>query len=112
MENIENHLKELTKYSLEKLKSIPDIKIYNPGYEKSIGVISFNIKGIHPHDIASLLNDDGIAIRAGHHCAMPLMETLKINGTARASFQIYTSKEEIDKLIESLKKIIKIMKNE
>lgn len=110
--NTKNHIKELTKHCLEKLKETPNIEIYNPGYEKSIGIISFNIKGIHPHDIASLLNDDGIAIRAGHHCAMPLMETLGINGTARVSFQIYNSKQEINKLIESLKKISKVFKNE
>lgn len=108
-ENIEKHIKGLTEYALNKLKEIGGIKIYNPGHEKSIGLISFTINGTHPHDIASLLNDDNIAIRAGHHCAMPLMQILDTPGTARISFQIYNDKEDIEKLANSLKKAKEVL---
>ncbi|MBL4788107.1 MAG: aminotransferase class V-fold PLP-dependent enzyme [Kordiimonadaceae bacterium] len=101
---IEKHEKELLNYALEKLINIENIIIYSPGTEKSIGVISFNLKNIHPHDVASILNEENIAIRAGHHCCMPLMKKLNISGTCRASFGIYNTKEDIDKLIIGLKK--------
>ena len=66
--------------------------------------MSFTIKGIHPHDLATILDDDGVAIRAGHHCCMPLMKKLGISGPCRASFSIYNNKEDVDKLVEALKK--------
>jgi cysteine desulfurase/selenocysteine lyase len=104
IENIEKKEKELMKYALEKIKDIKDIKIYN-SEKNSAGILSFNLKNIHPHDIASLLDDYEIAIRAGHHCTMPLMEKLGISGTARASFYFYNTFEDIDKLVEGLNKI-------
>jgi|TARA_Y100000034_G_scaffold55831_1_gene68376 cysteine desulfurase/selenocysteine lyase len=105
IENIEKKEKELMKYALEKIKDIKDIKIYNPGIENSAGILSFNLKNIHPHDIASLLDDYEIAIRAGHHCTMPLMKKLGISGTARASFYFYNTFEDIDKFVKALNKI-------
>jgi|TARA_Y100000310_G_scaffold14096_2_gene14319 cysteine desulfurase/selenocysteine lyase len=110
LDNIEKWEKELMKYALEKIGAIEDIKVYNPGIKKSLSTVSFNLKNIHPHDVASLLDDDKIAIRAGHHCAMPLMKKLGIRGTCRASFCFYNSFEDIDKLVKSLKKINKRFK--
>jgi len=109
-ENIENHEKELLEYTLEKLNQLENITIYNPGSDKSISVISFNLQGIHPHDVAEILNDNNIAIRAGHHCCMPLMNLLGITGTCRASLSIYNTKEDIDKLIIALKKCQEVFK--
>ncbi len=107
LENISLWEKQLTKYALEKLKEIPGITIYNPGIEKSSGIISFNLKEIHPHDVAYLCDENKIAIRAGHCCVMPLMTKLGIpGGVCRASFYFYNTFEDVDKLIKSLKKIM------
>ena len=108
--NIENYEKELLEYALEKLNLVNGVEIYNPGKEKSISVISFNLKGIHPHDVASILNDENIAIRAGHHCCMPLMKKLGISGTCRISLAVYNTKEDIDKLINGLKKVQEVFR--
>ncbi|MBS3071301.1 SufS family cysteine desulfurase [Candidatus Pacearchaeota archaeon] len=108
LENIHEWEEELTDYVIKKMREIPEIEIYHPK-EKSAGIISFNLSGVHPHDIASLLNDYKICVRAGHHCAMPLMEKLKIphGGTCRISFYIYNTFEDIDRLVEALKEINK-----
>ncbi|MBS3080199.1 cysteine desulfurase [Candidatus Pacearchaeota archaeon] len=108
--NIREHEKELLEYALDKLNEIKNIEIYNPGKDKSLSVISFNIKEIHPHDVASILNDYNIAIRAGHHCCMPLMKKLNIPGTCRISLSIYNTKEDIDSLINGLKKVQEVFK--
>ncbi len=110
LENIKTYETDLLKYALEKLKSLDKIIIYNPGKEKSSAIISFNLKNIHPHDVASILNNYNIAIRAGHHCCMPLMKKLNITGTCRISFSIYNSKEDVDKLIEGLKKVQEVFR--
>jgi len=107
LDNIKNYVEELTDYALDKLMELPDIEIYGPLTNRN-GTISFNLKGIHSHDVATLLNQDGIAIRAGHHCAMPLMQKLNLNGSSRISLYFYNTKEEIDCLIESLNKITKL----
>ena len=109
IDNIEKWEKELMNYMLDRIKDVKGIKIYNPGIKNSLGIFSFNLRNIHPHDVASLLDDYGIAIRAGHHCTMPLMKTLKIphGGTARVSFYFYNTFEDIDELIKSLNKINK-----
>jgi len=107
---IQEHEKELTIYALEKLKTIKNIQIYNPGAEKILPVISLNLTNIHPHDVATILNESNIAIRAGHHCCMPLMKKLGITGTCRASLSIYNTKEDIDKLVEGLKKVQEVFK--
>ncbi|MCT7705175.1 aminotransferase class V-fold PLP-dependent enzyme [Lactobacillus gasseri] len=100
---IQKHETELTAYALEKLSNISDSTIYGPkeSYERT-GVISFNLKNIHPHDLATALDLNGIEVRAGHHCAQPLMESLQTESTVRASLSIYNSKDDIDKLVSSL----------
>ncbi|MHA2610167.1 MAG: aminotransferase class V-fold PLP-dependent enzyme [bacterium JZ-2024 1] len=109
MDEIYHHGKELTLYALLKLSEIPDIELYGPrDTYMRIGVISFNIRGIHPHDIADFLDREGIAIRSGHHCAQPLMRHLNIWGANRISFYLYNTKEEIDTLVEALRYIHKL----
>lgn len=110
VKNIEKYEKELTRYAIKKLKEIKNIVIYSAQPDKNAGLISFNAKGIHPHDVAGILNDENIAIRAGHHCCMPLMSKLKIPGTCRISFGVYNLKEDIDKLISALKKVNEVFK--
>jgi len=107
LENIYNHEQELLKYCLRRLKEINNIQIYGD-YKNSGGIITFNINGIHPHDLAKFLDTDNICIRAGHHCAQPIMNKLGVSSTARVSFYIYNDIEEIDLLIESIKKTVKI----
>ncbi len=110
MENVREHELQLTRYAMKKLNSIGGIEIYGPAAEKRTGVISFNIKGVHPHDVSSILDQEGIAVRGGHHCAMPLMRLLGIQGSTRASFYIYNTKEEIDYFAGALSKVRKIMR--
>ena len=106
LENIVRWEAYLLKYVLKRLREIPDIKIYNPGENKSVPLVSFTLPGIHPHDVASLLDEKKIAIRAGHMCAMPLMSSLKAKGgVCRASFSFYNTFEDIDALVDSLKEI-------
>jgi cysteine desulfurase / selenocysteine lyase len=102
MENIERHEKVITSYALEQLKTIEGIDIYGPQHRG--GLVTFNLTGVHPHDVATALDTEGIAIRAGHHCAQPLMKWLECTATARASFYLYNTKEEIDILISALRK--------
>ena len=100
---IQKHEQELTSYALEKLKNISGLTIYGPQKSNGrIGVISFNLKNIHPHDLATALDLDGIEVRAGHHCAQPLMASLDTESTVRASLSIYNTKDDIDKLVSSL----------
>jgi cysteine desulfurase/selenocysteine lyase len=106
IENIKEWENYLLKYALNRLKEIPKIKIYNPGFESSVSLVSFTLDSIHPHDFAELLNQKKIAIRAGHMCAMPLMSVLKVSGgVCRASFSFYNTLEDIDALVDSLKEI-------
>ncbi|MAG02245.1 cysteine desulfurase [Candidatus Pacearchaeota archaeon] len=109
-DKIKEHEKGLLNYALEKLNEIECIELYSPEKDKSSSIISFNLKGIHPHDVAQILSDNNIAVRAGHHCCMPLMKKLGIPGTVRASFSIYNTKEDIDRLIEGLKKVQEVFK--
>ncbi len=102
-ELIQKHEQELTSYALEKLKNVSGLTIYGPQKSNGrIGVISFNLKNIHPHDLATALDLDGIEVRAGHHCAQPLMASLDTESTVRASLSIYNTKDDIDKLVSSL----------
>ena len=111
MDNVRNHEIELTKYALEKMSQIKGITIYGTkDISKRGGVISFNFHDVHPHDVATIIDREGIAIRSGHHCAQVLMERLDVAATNRASFYIYTTKEDIDKLIESLDKVSELYK--
>ena len=105
MQSISDYEKELLSYAKEKLQNIPGLSIYGKAKEKG-AVISFNIGKIHPHDVAHILDTSGIAIRAGHHCAQPIMKYLKVPATNRASFYLYNTFEEIDSLIEGLTKTV------
>jgi len=104
IDNIYQHEKELVAYAYDKMSAIEGIEIYGPGKDERAGLITFNLKGVHPHDLATALDSEGIAVRAGHHCAQPLMKWCKASSTARASFYIYNTIEEIDQFIESLEK--------
>jgi len=105
MENIHQHEQELTQYSLQQMKDIPGLTIYGPDARYKGGVISFDIEGAHPHDIATILDSEGIAIRAGHHCCQPLMHHLNVPALARASFYLYTTRDDIDALVKSIRKV-------
>lgn len=111
MENIRNHELELTKYALEQMEKVPGITLYGAKEpEKRGGVVSFNFNDVHPHDVGTIIDKDGVAIRSGHHCAQVLMEKLNVAATNRASFYIYTTKEEIDALIAALQNVAKVFK--
>lgn len=104
LDNIHAHEQALASYAIEEMSKIEGITIYGPkDASKRCGLVTFNLEGAHPHDIATILDEDGVAIRAGHHCAQPLMKWLDVSSTARASFYIYNTKEEIDALIDGLK---------
>jgi cysteine desulfurase / selenocysteine lyase len=102
MEAVQAHEHRLVCYAMEQLRQAPDIELYGPEAAARGGVISFNIKDLHPHDVASILDQCGVAIRAGHHCAMPLMRVLGVNGTCRASFYVYNTMDEINVLLEAI----------
>ncbi len=106
-EKIQRTERELLNYALDGLEKIPHVTVYAGTGNRvdRCGVISFNVDGVHPHDVASILDMDGIAIRAGHHCAQPLMEYLQVNATCRASLYFYNTKEDVDLFLESLKKV-------
>ena len=108
--NIHDYVKHLLTIALEKLRIIDGLEIYGHQVGESSSVISLNLEGVHPHDIAELLNQDGIAVRAGHHCAQPIMDKLGVSSTIRASFYLYNTEEEIDKLCASLKKTANFFK--
>ena len=111
MENIRRHEISLTEYALESILSLKYVTVYGPRDPKYRGgVISFNIADIHPHDLATIMNDYGIAIRSGHHCAQVLMQRLDVPATSRASFYIYNTKEDIDKFVYAIKEAGRIFK--
>ncbi len=100
---------ELAAYALERLADLPGIELYGPPADRRAGIVSFNLGDIHPHDVAQILDMEGIAIRAGHHCCQPLMRKLGVAATNRASFYLYTIPEEIDRLVEGLHKVQKVL---
>ncbi len=102
MDNIAAHEHEITEYALERLEEIPGVKLFGPSADKKGGVASFTLEGVHPHDVAQILDRDGIAVRAGHHCAQPLHEKFGIPATSRASFYLYNTKEEVDLLVNGI----------
>jgi cysteine desulfurase / selenocysteine lyase len=104
MEAIEQHEHELAASALEVLADVPGITLYGPPADRRAGIVSFNLDGIHPHDVAQILDLSGVAIRAGHHCCQPLMSRLGVAATNRASFYLYTVPEEIERLVEGLHK--------
>jgi cysteine desulfurase/selenocysteine lyase len=106
MENIRDHEKELTAYALEGLQTLPGLRIIGPSVPVDRGAtISFALPGIHPHDVAQLLDEQGIAVRAGHHCARPVCVRYGIPATTRASFGVYTTMDEVDALVAGVKKV-------
>ena len=109
LEAIEHHEQELAAYALERLAELPWVKTYGPPPDRRAGIVSFNVDGIHPHDVAQILDGEGVAIRAGHHCCQPLMAKLGVAATNRASFYLYTVPDEIDRLVDGLYKVRKIL---
>ncbi len=111
MDNIFEYDESLTEYGLQKLLEIKGLKLFGPNSSKErLAIFSFGFEGIHPHDIAQILDEENIAIRSGHHCAQTLMECLKEPATARASFYIYNTKDDIERLIKGLEKVKQILK--
>ena len=109
MDNVRAHEVELTAYGLERLPEVPGLKLFGTqDIERRGGAISFAIEGLHPHDVAELVGRENVCIRAGHHCAQPLMRYLGVPATARASFHVYNSREDVDKLIDALHKARKV----
>jgi len=106
MDNVRKHEEEIVTYAMRQMKKIKGLTIYGP--EKRAGVIAFTMKSAHAHDIAQILNEDNVCIRSGNHCAMPLHISMGIAATARASFYIYTTKSDIDTLVEGLEKVNKL----
>ena len=105
MDDIAAHEHDITEYALERLEEIPGVKLFGPSADKKGGVASFTLDGVHPHDVAQILDEDGVAVRAGHHCAQPLHEKFGIPATSRASFYLYSTKEEVDMLVKGLYKV-------
>jgi cysteine desulfurase/selenocysteine lyase len=102
------HEHELAAYALGRLSELPGITLYGPPADRRAGIVSFNVEGIHPHDVAQILDMQGVAIRAGHHCCQPLMQKLGVAATNRASFYLYTVREEIDQLVDGLHTVRKV----
>jgi cysteine desulfurase/selenocysteine lyase len=105
MDAIAAHEQEIIAYALERLEEVPGVSIFGPPAPKRGGVAAFTLTGVHPHDVSQILDGDGIAVRAGHHCAMPLHEKFNLPATTRASFYLYSKKEEVDRLAESLYRV-------
>ena len=109
VEEIYKYESELTRYAYDLIKDIPNIKIFYPENAKTGAVLSFTFEDIHPHDIASILDNKGVAVRSGHHCAMPLHKYLEVSATARASFAFYNTKKEAEIFAKELLNVRKVM---
>jgi len=105
MGNISAYEHEITEYALDCLEEIPGVRVLGPSADKKGGVAAFTLEGVHPHDVAQILDRDGIAVRAGHHCAQPLHEKFGIPATSRASFYLYNTKDEVDLLVNGIYKV-------
>jgi cysteine desulfurase/selenocysteine lyase len=105
MDEIAAHEHEITEYALERLEEVPGVRLFGPEAQHKGGVAAFTLDGVHPHDVAQILDQDGIAIRAGHHCAQPLHEKFGLPATSRASFYLYNTKEEVDLLVNGIYKV-------
>ncbi|WP_416147108.1 cysteine desulfurase [Salipaludibacillus sp. HK11] len=102
LENIEKHEQKLVAYAMSQLKDIDGVTMFGPSPEERAGVLTFNCDDVHPHDVATVLDAEGVAVRAGHHCAQPLMKWLEVNATARASFYLYNTEEDVDAFVKAL----------
>jgi cysteine desulfurase/selenocysteine lyase len=109
LDAIEQHEHELVAYALEQLAEIPGLVAYGPPPDRRAGIISFNLDGIHPHDVSQILDMENVAIRGGHHCTQPLMRRLGVAATNRASFYLYTIREDVDRLVAGLHKVHKVL---
>jgi cysteine desulfurase/selenocysteine lyase len=105
---LERHERELTEYALGRLGEVPGLRLYGPPVERRVGIVSFSLEGVHPHDVAQVVDAEGVAVRAGHHCNQPLMAKLGVNATTRASFYLYTLPAEIDRLVDGLERARKL----
>jgi cysteine desulfurase / selenocysteine lyase len=105
LDAIEEYEHELAAYALDRLGELSWVRLYGPPPERRAGIVSFNVEGIHPHDVAQILDMEGVAIRAGHHCCQPLMAKLGVAATNRASFYLYTVRDEIDRLVDGLHRV-------
>lgn len=108
LDAIAAHEHELTAYALERLSALPGVTLYGPPLEHRSGIVSFNLEGIHPHDVAQILDAEGVCVRAGHHCNQPLMHKLGVAATSRASFYLYSLPEEIDRLVVGIERAQKV----
>jgi cysteine desulfurase / selenocysteine lyase len=107
LDSLERYEHELLEYALPRLADVPGVRLFGPPAESRAGIVSFEVEGVHPHDVAQILDWEGVAVRAGHHCNQPLMNKLGVPATTRASFYLYTVPEEIDRLVEGLHKVRK-----
>ncbi len=105
MDKIAAHEHEITEYALERLEEIPGVKVFGPGIQDKGGMAAFTLEGVHPHDVAQILDGEGVEVRAGHHCAQPLHEKFNLPATSRASFYLYSTKEEVDRLVNGIYKV-------
>jgi cysteine desulfurase / selenocysteine lyase len=108
LDAIERHEHELVEYALPRLQAVEGVRIFGPPADRRAGIVSFELEGIHPHDVAQILDSEGVAVRAGHHCNQPLMAKLGVPATTRASFYLYTVPEEIDRLVTGIEKARKV----
>jgi cysteine desulfurase/selenocysteine lyase len=108
LEAVERHERELAEYALGRLGEISGLRIFGPPADRRVGIVSFELDGVHPHDMAQIADSEGVAVRAGHHCNQPLMTRLGVAATTRASFYLYTLPEEIDRLVEAVHKARKL----
>jgi cysteine desulfurase / selenocysteine lyase len=109
LDAIEQHEHDLVAYALDRLADVPDLVVYGPPPERRAGIVSFNLEGIHPHDVSQILDMENVAIRGGHHCTQPLMRRLGVAATNRASFYLYTIPDDIERLVEGVHKVRKIL---
>jgi cysteine desulfurase/selenocysteine lyase len=106
---IHEHERQIVAYAIERLEEVPGVKVYGPPADRRGGVAAFSLENVHPHDVAQVLDRDGIAVRAGHHCAMPLHDRYDLPATSRASFYLYNAMEDVDRLIDGLYKVKKLL---
>jgi cysteine desulfurase/selenocysteine lyase len=107
LEAIEAHEHALVRYAMERLEELGFVRVFGPPADRRAGIVSFEVDGVHPHDVAQILDWEGIAVRAGHHCTQPLMTRLGVVATTRASFYVYSIPEEVDRLVDGLVKVKK-----
>jgi cysteine desulfurase/selenocysteine lyase len=110
MAQIQRHEEELSDYAAEALSEVPGLRQYGPPGRERMGIISFNLEGIHPHDVGTILDREGVAVRAGHHCCQPLMRRMGVAATTRASFYLYNTREEVDGLVRGLGEVNRIFR--